>query len=129
MSNYFQIVAYILANCGLFMISSLLAGLSFFAYYRRPEQTSYFLTGLGLAVVGLPGLLELLYTFYIDPGFIFTSAEFLVLQATEDILIATGLGLLLFAITKHRPGLSEHGHNDTLVEEQEYWKLGKPFDD
>ena len=121
--------SYLLANIVFVALSGLLAGLSFYAYYRRPEQLSYSLAGLAFSCIGLAGLLESSFAYVVEPDFTLTSSEFLVLQAVEDIIIALGLGLLFLAITKHQPKSSDSETHATLPKEENYWKSEKPFDD
>lgn len=124
-----ELVAYILANIVFVAMSGLLAGLSFYAYYRKPGQKSYSLAGLGFSCIGIAGLIESTYTFVVESDYLFTGSEFLVLQAGEDIIIALGLCLLFLAITKHQPKSSNSEAHTALPDEKNYWKSEKPFDD
>lgn len=129
MTELYHILAYAAANIGFVVMCSGLAGLSFFAYYRKPRQLSYFLAGLGFSSIGLGGLGESMYTFVVQTDYILSSSEFLVLQAGEDVISALGLGLLFLAITQHRPGASKTENIAASSDEEKYWESGMPFDD
>lgn len=96
-----ELVAFLLANTGLFLISSVLTGLAYLAYRRNDGSTSFRWATLGFGCVVLGGLVEPVYLF-VTPGDTYLhSSELLALQAGEGILIAIGLGLLFYAILNH----------------------------
>lgn len=129
MADLYYILAYATANVALVMICGVLAGLSFSAYYRRPGQRSYLLTGLGFSSIGLAALGESMYTLVVEREFLLSSSEFLLLQAGEDIFSALGLGLLFLAIVRHQPGSSEAGNIAASSDEQKYWESETPFEE
>jgi|AntRauTorcE11898_2_1112593.scaffolds.fasta_scaffold14094_2 hypothetical protein len=129
MADIYHILAYAAANGALVVICSVLAGLSFFAYYRNPGQRSYVLAGLGFSSIGLAGLGESMYTLVVGTDYLLSSTEFLLLQAGEDVGSALGLGLLFLAILRHRPEPSETERNAASSDESKYLDSEMPFDD
>lgn len=103
-----ELWAFVLANIGLFVISSVLAGVSYVAYRQSGDQASYRLATIGFGFVSLGGLVEPVYQLIVrdGPSVTVTGTELLWLQAGEGILIAGGLGLLFYAITHHDSGSS-----------------------
>lgn len=106
MTEYPELWAFIFANIGLFVISSVLIGVSYVAYRQSDGQTSYLIATLGFGAVSLGGIVEPVYQLIVrgDPNI--TGTELLWLQTGEGILIAGGLGLLFYAITHHDPASS-----------------------
>ena len=99
-----ELWAFILANTLLFLISSVLAGLSYLAYRHSGGRQSYRNAAVGFGFVVFGGLVEPAYQLGVEDvknGYALSGNELLLLQAGEGILIATGLGLLFYAITRH----------------------------
>lgn len=116
MANSPELWAFIFANIVLFLASSILMILSYVAYSQSEKKTSYLFATLGFGAVVLGGLVEPIYELVVrgPPGLNIT--ELLWLQTGEGILIASGLGLLFYAITHHDSGGSS-------TEEDEVYKF------
>lgn len=96
-----ELVAFVLANTGIFIVSSLLAGLSFLAYRQSDGTATFRMAGIGFAFVCLGGLVEPTYQLVVRGDTLLNGAELLWLQSGEGLLITLGLCLLFFAITRH----------------------------
>lgn len=96
-----ELVAFVLANSGIFLVSVLLAGLSFHAYRQSHGTRTFRLAGIGFGFVCLGGLVEPVYQLVVrgDPNL--NGTELLWLQSGEGVLITIGLGLLFLSITRH----------------------------
>lgn len=101
-----ELWAFVLANIGLFVISSVLAGVSYVAHRQSDGQGSYRIAAVGFGFVSLGGLVEPVYQLLVRDGstVTVTGTELLWLQTGEGVLIAGGLGLLFYAITHHDSG-------------------------
>ena len=111
-----ELWACILANTVLFLIASVLTALSYLAYRRSDGQSSYRFATIGFGFVVLGGLVEPVYLFGVRGDYNLQETELLALQAGEGVLIALGLGLLFYAITRHNPTLSPTNNStDELV--------------
>ena len=104
-----ELWAFVLANASLFVVSSVLTGLSYLAYRRSDSRASYRFASLGFGLVVLGGLVEPLYQLVVRGDYNITGGELLLLQTGEGFLIASGLGILFYAITHHRTGTSASG--------------------
>lgn len=98
-----ELWAFVLANAGLFVVSSVLTGLSYLAY-RRDERPTFKLASVGFGLVVLGGLVEPVYQLVVRGDYNITGSELLLLQTGEGVLIAGGLGVLFYAITRHSTG-------------------------
>ena len=101
-----ELWAFVLANFGLFLVSSVLAVASYVAYRRSDEQTSYLMATSGFGLVMVGGLVEPVYQLVVRGDTHIDGTELLWLQTGEGILIAGGLGLLFYGITHHDTGSS-----------------------
>lgn len=106
MTNPPQLWAFVLANILLFLVSSVLTILSYVAYRQSNRQTSYQITTIGFAIIGLGGLVEPAYQLFVRSNSNVSSSELMWLQTGEGVLIASGLGLLFYAITRYDSGSS-----------------------
>lgn len=113
-----ELWAFVLANTGLFLISSVLTTLSYVAYRQSGGKTSYALAVFGFGFIVLGGLVEPTYQLIVRGDYHLTGTELLWLQAGETVLIAVGLGLLFYAITHHRPGSSSAGEARARMTDQ-----------
>lgn len=120
--------AYILANVGFVVIGGLLATLSYRSYCHHPGQRSYAIAALGFVCVLLGGLFETTYVFYSGSDFLFSNAEYLSLQIVEDVLLATGLGLLFYGITQHDADASTDEYV-SMADEEDFGLSRHPDDD
>lgn len=102
-----ELWAFVLANIGLFTVSSVLTALSYLAYRRNDRQSSYKFASIGFGLVVLGGLVEPLYQLVVRGDYNITGGELLLLQTSEGLLIASGLAILFYAITRHTPASSE----------------------
>lgn len=96
-----ELWAFVLANVGLFVVSSVLTGLSYLAYRRDDGRPAFKFASIGFGLVVLGGLVEPLYQLVVRGDYNITGSELLFLQAAEGILITAGLGILFYAITRH----------------------------
>lgn len=113
-----ELWAFVLANTGLFLVSSMLTVLTYVAYRQSDGRTSFLTAAIGFGLVVLGGLVEPLYQLVVRGDNIIDGTELLWLQAGEGLFIAGGLGLLFYAITCHRTGSSSP--------KEETYKFGPP---
>lgn len=106
MVNHWELWAFIFANTILFITSSVLMVLSYIAYSRSEMKTSYLFATVGFGAVVLGGLVEPAYQLVVKDGPGLERTELLWLQTGEGVLIASGLGLLFYAIISHDSGAS-----------------------
>lgn len=99
-----ELWAFVLANASLFVAASVLAGLSYLAYRRSDGGSSYKFASIGFGSIVLGGLVEPLYQLVVLGDYNITGTELLLLQTGEGLLIASGLGILFYAITSHGRG-------------------------
>ena len=104
-----ELWAYVFAYTVLFVFSSLLAVLSYVAYRQSDGQQSYLTAALGFTSVVLGGLVGPTYQLGLKSGYGLTGVELLLIQTSESALIAAGLALLFFAITRHSSEPSPDG--------------------
>lgn len=112
-----ELWSFVIANIGLFIVSSVLTGLSYLAYRRSNGQASYKLASIGFGLVVLGGLVEPLYQLVVRGDYNITGSELLLLQTGEGLLIASGLAILFYAITRHTTPLSEDDVERTAATE------------
>lgn len=106
MANSPELWAFVLANTGIFIMSSVLTALSYLAYRQSDGQSSYLTSAFGFGFVVLGGLIEPVYQLGVRSNGTYglNTTELLWLQAGEGTLIAIGLGLLFYAITHFSSG-------------------------
>lgn len=125
-----ELWAFLLTNAGLFLVSSLLAVLCYFAYRHNRGQRSYAVATIGFGFVVLGGLVEPVYQVSVGVEFTLTGTEFMLLEAVETVLIAVGLGLLFYAITQHGPGGSASMEAyPGMTDEDRHWTRKRTFGD
>ena len=129
MDNQPEFWVYVLANTGLFVVSSVLAGLSFLAYHQSDGERSYRSATVGFGFVVLGGLVEPIYLFVVQKNETITETEMLLLQAGEGTLIALGLGFLFYGITRHDGGPPNNGNRSAEPAESTYTLTGAEYDD
>lgn len=110
-----ELWAFVLANTGLFIVSSVLTGLSYLAY-RRDGRSTYKFATIGFGFVVLGGLVEPLYQLGVRGDYNIAGNELLFLQTAEALLIASGLGILFYAITHY----TANGERTTSTKEFTY---------
>lgn len=116
-----EVLAFVLANTGIFLVSSVLAGLSYLAYRQSDGRRTFRTAGIGFGFVLLGGLVEPAYQMGVRGDYHIDGAELLWLQTGEGVLITIGLALLFYAITRHRPDpQAESAAHDMLPEERAY---------
>lgn len=119
--------AFVIANLGAFLASSLLAALSYLAYRQSSGKASYKLATIGFGLIVLSGLVDVAFFFGVAVDHVLTGAEFFLLQAGEEVLNGLGLGLLFYAIITHDSSASstEDDHPAWMDEElswgQNHW--------
>lgn len=125
-----ELWAFVLANTGVFIFSSMLAALSYLAYRQSSGQLSYRFATLGFGLVVLGGLVEPAYLFGVSADYRLNATELLVLQAGEAILLASGLGILFYAITRHGAGSSSTVDDHPAETDEEIsWRHDQWVDD
>lgn len=125
-----ELWAFILANTGLFIISSVLTGLSYLAYRHSRGKHSYRVATLGFGFVVLGGLVEPVYQLGVRGDYNVDGTELLVLQAGESTLISMGLGLLFYAITHHDAGSSSTADDHRVSADERIYEISYPdYDD
>lgn len=90
--------------------------LSFLAYYLHPRKASYRYSTIGFTFIVLGGLISPVYRLGIRSDYHLDATQRLLLQAGEGILLAMGLGLLFYAITRHdasSSSVNDHDATDT----------------
>ena len=115
-----ELWTFVLANIGLFIASSVLTALSYLAYRRNNEQSSYKLASMGFGLVVLGGLVEPLYQLVVRGDYTLTGSELLLLQTGEGLLIASGLGILFYSITRHTTAPSGNNDEETATKDFTY---------
>lgn len=100
----------------LFIISSVLLTLSYFAYYQNPKNASYRYSTIGFGFIVLGGLVAPVYRLFIRSDYRLNVTERLLLQSGEGLLLAAGLGLLFYAITRHETNSSPTNGYSTSFE-------------
>lgn len=101
-----ELWVFILANMLLFIMSSILMTLSFLAYYQNPRSASYRYSTIGFGLIVLGGLIDPVYRLFFRSDYHLNATERLLLQSGEGLLLAGGLGLLFYAITRHESNSS-----------------------
>lgn len=129
MANPVEFWTFMFANGGLIALSVVLAGLSLLAYRRAQEGSTYAIATIGFVSMGLAGLSESVYALLVQPDYVLTARQFLLLQAGDDLLTALGLGLLFYAITRHKSGSSRVEETTAWEEEGDQWVTGGLSDD
>lgn len=121
MANPPELWAFVLANIGLFIISSILTLLSYLAYHQSNGQSSYLRATIGFGFIVLGGLVEPAYQLGVRGDYNLDGTELLLLQTGEGILIMFGLGLLFYAITDANSGqASTKDSRSALPDESSY---------
>lgn len=100
MAEPLEFWAFLVANSVLFAAGGVLTGLSYRAYRRVREPTLRLASG-GFALVTLGGLLELVYQLGIRRDYRLGGRESLALQTVESLVIAAGLAVLFFALSRY----------------------------
>ena len=106
--------AFILSNALLFVSGSILLALSFLAYYRHPRYTSYGYSTIGFGFLVLGGIVSPVYRLLIHSNYHLNVHQRLFLQSGENVLVAIGLGLLFYAITRHDPPSSARNDHEPI---------------
>lgn len=115
-----ELWAFILANALLFLISSLLAVLSYIAYRQSKGKRMFLTATAGFWLVVLGGLVEPLYQLGMAGDYNISGTELLWLQTGEGILIASGLGLLYFAIYNSGSGGATTDYDTRQADDQDF---------
>lgn len=121
--------SFVITNIGFVIVSCLLTGLSFLAYRMSDGQQSYAIATIGFGCILLGGATELVVIYLFVPDFILTGTEFLYLQASENVLTASGLGFLFYAITRHNTDSSNRPNYASSTDEEDIWMAEDPYDD
>lgn len=128
MDNIPELWAYLLTNAGTIVAGGLLTGLSFLAYRRNSDQPSYRFATIGFGLILLGTLVDPLYLFRALVDHRLTITEILLLQISEDLLFAAGLGTLFYAIVRHDSSRSSRTDNSVSYDDGQAWGRN-PWDD
>lgn len=121
MANPPELWTFVLANTGLFVISSILTLLSYLAYRQSNKQSSYLRATIGFGFIVLGGLIEPAYQLGVRGDYNLDGTELLMLQTGESVLIAFGLGLLFYAIMDANSGSASTTDScSALTDERSY---------
>lgn len=101
MSDSLEFWVFILANTGVVLGAGLLAALSYLAYRRGNVQPSYRYATIGFGLIALGGFVDPAYLVMFAVEFHLSLTEHLFISVSEDLLLASGLGLLFYAITQY----------------------------
>ncbi|MFC6964165.1 hypothetical protein [Halocatena marina] len=91
-------------------------------------QQSYAIATVGFGCILLGGATELVVIYLFVPDFVLTGTEFLYLQASENVLTASGLGFLFYAITRHTTDSSKRPYASS-TDEEDVWMAEDLYDD
>lgn len=108
MSESLELWAFVLTNAGLFVVASLLTGLSYLAFRQSGGQRSYAVAAAGFALVVFGGLVEPVFHLGSWVDYVVSREQILLIEAVETIALSTGLGCLFYAIARHGAPSSEH---------------------
>ncbi|MFH5797267.1 hypothetical protein [Haladaptatus sp. CMAA 1911] len=103
MARSLELWVFIMSNALLFVSGSILLVLSLLAYYQNTSSRSYRLSTIGFGFIVLGGIVSPVYRLLIRSDYHLNAHQRLLLQSAESILLAVGLGLLFYAITRHDP--------------------------
>ncbi|WP_266082749.1 hypothetical protein [Haladaptatus caseinilyticus] len=109
-----ELWAFILSNALLFISGSILLALSFLAYYQNPRSKSYRYATTGFGIVVLGGIVSPVYRLLIRNDYQLNASQRLLLQSGKNVLLAVGLGLVFYAITRHDPGSPTMGNQESI---------------
>lgn len=129
MGESLEMWAFILANMSSFMGGGLLTVLSYLAYRQSSGQPSYRFASIGFGLVALSCLFDPAYLSGVAVDLRPSGTEFLILTASEDLVLAIGLGVVFYAITQHDSGASSMADDHPAsIDEGMAWKHD-PWDD
>lgn len=129
MDNTPELWVYLFTNVGAVVAGSLLTALSFLAYRRNSDQLSYRFATVGFGLIVLGTLVDPVYLFRMAVDYRLTFTELLLLQVSEDVFFAAGLGVLFYAITRHDSSSSSTADDPASYGEEEGWKQTSWNDD
>lgn len=115
MAKSLELWMFIMSNALLFISGSILLVLSFLAYYQNTSVTSYRYSTIGFAFIVLGGIIGPVYRLLVRSDYHLNAQQRLLLQSGESILLALGLGLLFYAITRHDPRSSTTGDSGSFA--------------
>ncbi|ELY58267.1 DUF7521 family protein [Natronococcus jeotgali] len=129
MDSTLELWAYVLSNIGAVAVGSLLTALSFLAYRRNSDQASYRFATLGFGLIVLGTLVDPAYFLWLSIESRLTFTEILLLQVSEDLLFAAGLGLLFYAILRFDTSTDSTADNPASSEDELLWNQQSQNDD
>ncbi|GAA0255314.1 hypothetical protein ACFFQF_16720 [Haladaptatus pallidirubidus] len=94
-----EFFGFIFANILTLLFGSILTLLSYRAYHLRKTQPFKFAT-IGFAVITFGSILEAIYEVGVRRSFDLSSQELIALHSVESLLLALGLGLLFYSISR-----------------------------
>lgn len=129
MAESLELWAFVLANMSSFVGGGLLTALSYLAYRQSSGQASYRFATIGFGLVTLSCLFDPAYLFGVSVNLRLGATEFLILTASEDLVLAVGLGVVFYGITQHDTGTSMEDHRPTSIDGELVWKRDQSSDD
>lgn len=122
MSKPPELVAFVLANLGLFVVSCILTGLCYLAYRQNKGQQSFAIATIAFSLIITGGLVEPVYVFIISTNTTLNQTEVFLMQGVETLFLALGLGLLFYAITQYSTGAASTDEEPySLTDEDRSW--------
>jgi hypothetical protein len=95
-----ELWAFVLTNIGVLLTGGVLTALSVHAY-RQDRKRSFGVAAVSFGLITAGGVIEAVYQIGIRGGYQLGGRELLTLQAIQSVIIAAGLGLLFYSLTKH----------------------------
>ncbi|MFH5800823.1 hypothetical protein [Haladaptatus sp. CMAA 1911] len=97
--SWFEFFGFLLVNILTLIFGSVLSILSYHAYRRRKIQ-SFKIATIGFVIITIGTIVEAIYEIGIRRSFELTGQELIILHSMESLLLAIGLGLLFYSITR-----------------------------
>lgn len=93
-----ELFAFVASNLIFVGFGCLLTALSYLAHRSRSEDATFRTAAVGFGLLALGGAVEPVYELGLVGGYRLAGRELLALQTAEGVLLALGLGMLLFSI-------------------------------
>lgn len=97
--SWFEFFGFIFVNILTLVFGGILSILSYRAYSRRKIR-SFKIATIGFVVITIGSIIEAIYEIGIRRSFELTGKELIILHSLESLLLAIGLGLLFYSITR-----------------------------
>ncbi|WP_425492738.1 DUF7521 family protein [Halosolutus amylolyticus] len=129
MDSTLELWAYVISNIGAVVAGSLLTALSFIAYRRNTNQESYRFATLGFGLIVVGTLVDPVFFLWMSIDYHLSFTEILLLQVSEDLLFAAGLGLLFYAILQYDSSNASTAEGPISSEDELLWNQQSQNDD